>query len=164
MITDTPDQYKEHMAAIAGQYLDVAKKIAKAASVTCDLVHLEHDQPYQAIIDTAAEIEAATRSIWPRMDDAGYPQFCLAARPSRPCRTAPSPSSCVVGRARRPSGIDLPRRKTVGRGARAAQQQVAVHYAAMAQQRVVSGPAVRFRRACLAFAVEVIKKDCLGAK
>ena len=82
MITDTPDQYKEHMAAVAGQYLDVAKKIAKAASVTCDLVHLEHDQPYQAIIDTA-QIEDATRSIWPRMDDAGYPQFCSAARPSR---------------------------------------------------------------------------------
>ena len=53
MITDTPDQYKEHMAAVAGQYLDVAKKIAKAAGLTCDLVHLEHDQPYQAIIDTA---------------------------------------------------------------------------------------------------------------
>ena len=53
MITDTPDQYKEHMAAVAGRYLDVAKKIAKAAGVTCDLVHLEHDQPYQAIIDTA---------------------------------------------------------------------------------------------------------------
>jgi nucleotide-binding universal stress UspA family protein len=72
MITDTPDQYKEHMAAVAGQYLDVAKKIAKAASVTCDLVHLEQRR-----------IEDATRSIWPRMDDAGYPQFCSAARPSR---------------------------------------------------------------------------------
>ena len=53
MITDTPDQYNERMAAVAGRYLDVAKKIAKAAGVTCDLVHLEHDQPYQAIIDTA---------------------------------------------------------------------------------------------------------------
>ena len=41
------------MAAVAGKYLDVAKKIAKAASVTCDLVRLAHDQPYQAIIDTA---------------------------------------------------------------------------------------------------------------
>jgi nucleotide-binding universal stress UspA family protein len=29
MVTDTPAQYKEHMAAVAGQYLDVAKKIAK---------------------------------------------------------------------------------------------------------------------------------------
>jgi nucleotide-binding universal stress UspA family protein len=53
MVTDTPEQYKEHMAVLAGQYLDIAKNIARAAGVTCDLVHLEHEQPYQAIIDTA---------------------------------------------------------------------------------------------------------------
>jgi nucleotide-binding universal stress UspA family protein len=53
MVTDTPEQYEKHMAALAGQYLDVAKNIAAAAGVTCDLVHLEHEQPYQAIIDTA---------------------------------------------------------------------------------------------------------------
>ena len=53
MITETPEQYKKHTAAGAGEYPDVAKNIAKAAGVTCDLVHLEHDQPYQAIIDTA---------------------------------------------------------------------------------------------------------------
>ncbi len=53
MVRDTPEQYKKHMAALAGQYLEVAKNIAAAAGVTCDLVHLEHEQPYQAIIDTA---------------------------------------------------------------------------------------------------------------
>jgi len=53
MVTDTPEQYKKHMAALAGQNLDVAKNIAAAAGVPCDLVHLEHEQPYQAIIDTA---------------------------------------------------------------------------------------------------------------
>ena len=53
MVTDTPAEYKKQMAALAGQYLDVAKNIAAAAGVTCDLVHLEHEQPYQAIIDTA---------------------------------------------------------------------------------------------------------------
>jgi nucleotide-binding universal stress UspA family protein len=53
MITDTPGKYREHMGALAGQYLDVAKNIAAAAGVTCDLVHVEHEQPYQAIIDTA---------------------------------------------------------------------------------------------------------------
>ena len=41
------------MAAVATQYLDVAKNIATPAGVTCDLVYLEHEQPYQAIIDTA---------------------------------------------------------------------------------------------------------------
>ncbi len=53
MVTDTPEQYKERVAALAGQYLDVAKNIAVAAGVTCDLLHLEHEHPYQAIIDTA---------------------------------------------------------------------------------------------------------------
>ena len=41
------------MAAIAGQYLDEGKKIAAAAGVECDLVHIEHEHPYKAIIDTA---------------------------------------------------------------------------------------------------------------
>ena len=53
MVTDTPEQYRKHTAAVAGQYLDVAKNIAAAAGVSCDLVHVEHEQPYQAIIDTA---------------------------------------------------------------------------------------------------------------
>ena len=42
MLTDTPQRYTEHMAAIAGQYLDEGKKIAAAAGVECDLVHIEH--------------------------------------------------------------------------------------------------------------------------
>ena len=53
MVTDTPERYKERTAALADQYLDVAKKIAAAAGVPCDLVHIEHEQPYQAIIETA---------------------------------------------------------------------------------------------------------------
>ena len=52
MLTDTPQRYTEHMAAIAGQYLDEGKKIA-AAGVECDLAHIEHEHPYKAIIDTA---------------------------------------------------------------------------------------------------------------
>jgi nucleotide-binding universal stress UspA family protein len=55
MLTDTPEKYKERMAALAGQYLDVAKKIAAAAGVPCALVHIEHEQPYQAIIETAQD-------------------------------------------------------------------------------------------------------------
>jgi nucleotide-binding universal stress UspA family protein len=82
MITDTPDQYKEHMAAVGGQYLDVAKKIAKAAGVTCDLVHLDTTNLIKRL-STQRRNEDATRSIWPRMDDAGYPRFCSAARPLR---------------------------------------------------------------------------------
>jgi nucleotide-binding universal stress UspA family protein len=53
MLTDTPEQYREHMLARAAQYLDVAKKIAAVAGVPCDAVHVEHEHPYQAIIETA---------------------------------------------------------------------------------------------------------------
>ena len=53
MVTDKPERYKKHAATLADQYLDVAKSIAAAAGVPCDLVHIEHEQPYQAIIDTA---------------------------------------------------------------------------------------------------------------
>ena len=53
MLTDTPQQYEKHMAALATQYLDEAKKIAALAGVTCNVVHAEHQHPYQAIIDTA---------------------------------------------------------------------------------------------------------------
>ena len=53
MVADTAEQYRKRMAAFAGEYLDVAKHIAAAAGVACDLVHVEHEHPYQAIIDTA---------------------------------------------------------------------------------------------------------------
>lgn len=53
MVTDTPEEYRNHVAASASRYLDVAKHIAAAADVPCDLVQLEHEHPYQAIIDTA---------------------------------------------------------------------------------------------------------------
>jgi len=53
MVTDTPAQYDKHMAALANQHLDAAKNIAAAAGVPCDLLHVEHEQPHQAIIDTA---------------------------------------------------------------------------------------------------------------
>jgi nucleotide-binding universal stress UspA family protein len=53
MITDTPEQYGKRMATLAAEYLNVAKEAALAAGVSCDMMHVEHDQPYLAIIDTA---------------------------------------------------------------------------------------------------------------
>jgi nucleotide-binding universal stress UspA family protein len=53
MLTDTPEQYKDHMAGIAKQYLEKGRTIAAAAGVECDLVRVEHEHPYKAIIDTA---------------------------------------------------------------------------------------------------------------
>lgn len=52
-IVDTPEQYIERMAALAGRYLDDAKRIAAVAGVPCETVHIEHDHPHKAIIDTA---------------------------------------------------------------------------------------------------------------
>lgn len=53
MIADTPEIHAERMTAIAGQYLEDAKKIAAVAGVACETIHVEHDHPYRAIIDTA---------------------------------------------------------------------------------------------------------------
>jgi nucleotide-binding universal stress UspA family protein len=52
-ITDTPEQYRKHTEALARQYLDAARDIAAKAEVPCDVVHVEHEHPYRAIIDTA---------------------------------------------------------------------------------------------------------------
>jgi nucleotide-binding universal stress UspA family protein len=54
MVTDTSEQYTKHMANRAAKYLNSAKAAAAAAGVNCDTLHVEHDHPYQAIIDTAA--------------------------------------------------------------------------------------------------------------
>ncbi len=53
MVTDTREEYEKHMANFATQYLDIAKAAARAVGVSCDRVHVEHEHPYQAIIDTA---------------------------------------------------------------------------------------------------------------
>jgi nucleotide-binding universal stress UspA family protein len=54
MITDTREQYGKRMATLAVKYLNMAKEAAVAAGVTCETMHIERDQPYLAIIETAA--------------------------------------------------------------------------------------------------------------
>jgi nucleotide-binding universal stress UspA family protein len=53
MVTDTLEQYQKRTAALAAKYLNVAKEAALAAGVSCETMHVEHDQPYLAIIDAA---------------------------------------------------------------------------------------------------------------
>jgi nucleotide-binding universal stress UspA family protein len=53
MLTDTPTAYAKHVADRTRKYLDVVAVAAKAAGVPCDAVSLEHEHPYQAIIETA---------------------------------------------------------------------------------------------------------------
>jgi nucleotide-binding universal stress UspA family protein len=53
MIEDTRPQYKKRMEAKAATLLGAIVETAKGAGVPCDTVHIEHEHPYQAIIDTA---------------------------------------------------------------------------------------------------------------
>ena len=53
MIEDTPAQYKLRMQEYAEKTLAAVAHAAQVAGVACEVVHIEHEHPYQAIIDTA---------------------------------------------------------------------------------------------------------------
>lgn len=53
MIEDTPAQYRMRVMAHAETTLLVAAAAARTAGVVCETVQLEHEHPYQAMIDTA---------------------------------------------------------------------------------------------------------------
>jgi nucleotide-binding universal stress UspA family protein len=53
MVSDTPESYAKRIIEITTKYLDVVKSAAAASGVSCDVVHVEHEHPYQAIINTA---------------------------------------------------------------------------------------------------------------
>ncbi|MBV8242364.1 MAG: universal stress protein, partial [Hyphomicrobiales bacterium] len=53
IVTDTPDEYKKRIAALTAKCLKVATDAAAAAGVPCDVVRIEHEHAYEAIIDTA---------------------------------------------------------------------------------------------------------------
>jgi nucleotide-binding universal stress UspA family protein len=47
------ERYQQRARILASQYLEVVANAAKAAGVACETVHVVHDHPYKAIIDTA---------------------------------------------------------------------------------------------------------------
>jgi len=49
-VEDTPDEYQRHMAQGADQVLSKGAECAREAGVRFDTMHVEHDHPYQAII------------------------------------------------------------------------------------------------------------------
>ncbi|MFI5014685.1 MAG: universal stress protein [Hyphomicrobiales bacterium] len=53
MLEDTREEYKKRIDAFAKATLGAVGSAAKAASVACDTIHVEHEHPYQAIIDAA---------------------------------------------------------------------------------------------------------------
>ena len=50
----TPAEYKKHSKTHAEKVLGGVLAAAGSADVSCETVHVEHEHPYQAIIDTAA--------------------------------------------------------------------------------------------------------------
>jgi nucleotide-binding universal stress UspA family protein len=53
MIEDTPVQYRARIQRHADKTLGTVANAARAAEIACEIVHVEHEHPYQAIIDTA---------------------------------------------------------------------------------------------------------------
>jgi hypothetical protein len=53
MIEDTPAQYRIRMKEHVAKTLGAAARGGEAAGVACETVQVEHEHPYQAIIDTA---------------------------------------------------------------------------------------------------------------
>ena len=53
MMTDTSDSYQLHAKLHAKNVLSTVSQAANAAGVGCNAVHVEDEQPYEAIIKTA---------------------------------------------------------------------------------------------------------------
>jgi nucleotide-binding universal stress UspA family protein len=52
MLEDTRAGHEARMLAYAEKTLGAVADAARAAGVACELVHVEHEHPYRAIIDT----------------------------------------------------------------------------------------------------------------
>lgn len=53
ILSETPEDYARWIEEVAKERLAPIKAAADKAGVACETVHIEHDQPYQGIIDTA---------------------------------------------------------------------------------------------------------------
>jgi nucleotide-binding universal stress UspA family protein len=55
LTSDIIEEYEKQMRQQSDGYLESAKELAAAAGITCEVLHIEHDRPYRAIIDTAVK-------------------------------------------------------------------------------------------------------------
>ena len=53
MVTDTRETYKKDCEERAAKYLGAIETAASAVGVPCEVVHVNAEHPYEAIIDTA---------------------------------------------------------------------------------------------------------------
>jgi nucleotide-binding universal stress UspA family protein len=82
MIEDTPETYKQRMTAVATKALAQVMDAAKAG-VRCDTsLHVEHEQPFRAIID-AARTRGCDLIVMASYGRRGITQSCWAARHSK---------------------------------------------------------------------------------
>jgi nucleotide-binding universal stress UspA family protein len=76
MIEDTPAEYKARMQKHGEKTLGAATHAAQLAGIECKTVQVDHEHPYQAIVDTAKSKGTA------------FPRSSSAARRSRSSRIA----------------------------------------------------------------------------
>src|SRR6516162_4821443 len=82
MLTDTPERYKDHMAADAKQYLDkegLLRRQPEWSVIWCMLNTSTHIKR----LSTLLRIAVVTRYKWRPTDDAGYQPCCSGAKRSR---------------------------------------------------------------------------------
>lgn len=53
VVMDSLDQYRQIVSSQSAKYLEAARLIAAEAGVACEILTIEHEHPYRAIIDTA---------------------------------------------------------------------------------------------------------------
>jgi nucleotide-binding universal stress UspA family protein len=53
IVEDTAQQYQKRLQVDTAKLFDAVTKVANAAGVACETVKVEHEHPYQAIIDAA---------------------------------------------------------------------------------------------------------------
>jgi universal stress protein family protein len=94
MIEDTPARYKARMKEHADKTLGAVADAAQAAGVAYETVYVEHEHPYQAIIDTAKS-KGCDLSSWPRTAVTAFPRSSSAARRSRYSRIPRSRYWCI---------------------------------------------------------------------
>ena len=54
-VSDTPEQYRIDVEALAQRHLNVIKEEADKAGLDCELVHRSSERPYEEIIKTAQD-------------------------------------------------------------------------------------------------------------
>ena len=54
-VSDTPEQYRIDVEALAQRHLNVIKEAADEAGLDCELVHRSSERPYEEIVKTAQD-------------------------------------------------------------------------------------------------------------